>query len=170
MDNNKGQTSYYRRSLKTKAIITLVIGCVLTCDGLMSLLSLLLLPSLELLYESVNLAFDADSSKITLIVRGVICLAAGISLLLVSLFTYRKLKTIPTCPVSEPAPYENLDDVAKEKEGAVEDVTKSPVKPNHVEADYSSRLKNLEQLHQDGLMSDAEYLKKRSEILHDAGF
>ena len=159
-----------RRTVKKMAIITLVIGCILACDGMMSLLSLLLLPSLEKLYESMDLAFDAETSKITLIVRGAICLTAGMSLLLVSFFSYRKLKGMPASPVSESAPLENLGEASKEKEAMEAEVAQSAAEPKREQADYSSRLKNLEQLHQDGLMSDAEYLKKRAEILHDAGF
>lgn len=169
MDNNKGQTSYYRRSLKTKAIITLVIGCVLTCDGLMSLLSLLLLPSLELLYESMNIAFDVETSKITLIVRGVICLTIGISLLIVSLLSYRKMKGMPADPVSENKSFDASSEGADEKVTIEPEVVR-PAAETNAERDCSSRLKELDQLHQDGLISDAEYLRKRAEILRDAGY
>ena len=45
-----------------------------------------------------------------------------------------------------------------------------PAAECNAERDYSSRLKELDQLHQDGLVSDAEYLRKRAEILRDAGY
>lgn len=169
MNNNKGQASYYRRRVKTKAIITLVIGCILTSDGLMSLLSLFLLPSLEKLYESMNIAFDVETSKITLIVRGVICLTIGTSLLIVSLLSYRKMKGMPADSVSESNSFDASSEGVEEKE-TIEPEVVIPAAESNAERDYSSRLKELDQLHQDGLVSDAEYLRKRAEILRDAGY
>ena len=169
MENSDDRLQLSRSNVKKKAIITLVIGCVLTCDGLMSLLSLLLLPSLEKLYESMNIAFDVETSKITLIVRGVICLTIGISLLIVSLLSYRKMKRMPADPVSESNSFDASSEGADEKETFEPEVVR-PAAESNAERDYSSRLKELDQLHQDGLVSDAEYLRKRAEILRDAGY
>ena len=166
MENSDDRLQLSRSNVKKKAIITLVIGCVLTCDGLMSLLSLLLLPSLEKLYESMNIAFDVETSKITLIVRGVICLTIGISLLIVSLLSYRKM---PADSVSENNSFDASSEGTDEKETFEPEVVR-PAAESNAERDYSSRLKELDQLHQDGLVSDAEYLRKRAEILRDAGY
>ena len=169
MENSDDRLQLSRSNIKKKAIITLVIGCVLTCDGLMSLLSLLLLPSLEKLYESMNIAFDVETSKITLIVRGVICLMIGISLLIVSLLSYRKMKGMPADSVSENNSFDASSEGTDEKETFEPEVVR-PAAESNAERDYSSRLKELDQLHQDGLVSDAEYLRKRAEILRDAGY
>ena len=169
MENSDDRLQLSRSNVKKKAIITLVIGCVLTCDGLMSLLSLLLLPSLEKLYESMNIAFDVEASKITLIVRGVICLTIGISLLIVSLLSYRKMKRMSADPVSESNSFDASSEGTDEKETFEPEVVR-PAAESNAERDYSSRLKELDQLHQDGLVSDAEYLRKRAEILRDAGY
>lgn len=169
MENSDDRLQLSRSNVKKKAIITLVIGCVLTCDGLMSLLSLLLLPSLEKLYESMNIAFDVETSKITLIVRGVICLMIGISLLIVSLLSYRKMKGMPADSVSENNSFDASSEGTDEKETFEPEVVR-PAAESNAERDYSSRLKELDQLHQDGLVSDAEYLRKRAEILRDAGY
>lgn len=169
MENSDDRLQLSRSNIKKKAIITLVIGSVLTCDGLMSLLSLLLLPSLEKLYESMNIAFDVETSKITLIVRGVICLMIGISLLIVSLLSYRKMKGMPADSVSENNSFDASSEGTDEKETFEPEVVR-PAAESNAERDYSSRLKELDQLHQDGLVSDAEYLRKRAEILRDAGY
>lgn len=169
MENNEDILQPSRSSVKKKAIITLVIGCVLTSDGLMSLLSLLHLPSLEKLYESMNIAFDIEASKVTSVVRGVICLTIGISLLIVSLLSCRKMKAMPADPFREPRIQEDSAGIKEDAETIESGFVKSAPE-NKIETDYSSRLKELDQLHQDGLVSDAEYLRKRAEILRDAGF
>lgn len=169
MENNEDRMQPSRSYVKKKAIITLVIGCVLTSDGLMALLSLLLLPSLAQIYESMNIAFDVDASKAMSIVRGVICLTAGISLLIVSLLSYRKMKTMPADPILEPKNQEGSDGAeAKPEPIQTEDV--KPTVENSPQTDFSSRLKELDQLHQDDLVSDSEYISRRTEILRDAGY
>ena len=76
---------------------------------------------------------------------------------------------MPADPVSESNSFDASSVGTDEKETFEPEVVR-PAAESNAERDYSSRLKELDQLHQDGLVSDAEYLRKRAEILRDAGY